>query len=475
MKRTIVLCLLLVVAACAAPRRDTGEPGLPAPLPAKITAQPTALPAVESGAFLLQWNARASQFEIRAVNPATGSELPGYAPILAAAYAFSADGRLLATVESQARVCEPYAGGTACRPRAGAVHVTDLRTRDEVTAVLSTKGWADALVFDPDGAYLAWVQNDQTGSTLMLLKRHTGKIAAQRALDFRPWRMAFSQEGTELMVYGAPLGDSPGMVKPGSPRVLLVDARTLETRWEETLAGVLSGEWCLENCTASHEQVLYAYWAPAVVPSHDGQRLYIVHADEERLTTVDFDARTVRSVEIKVAQSWFEEFLSLTAGVAHAKGDVQGASKEAVLSPDGKQLFVVGRAMDVTRDAEGNRQYDEEFLGLQVVDVESGRITASRDIEALNIRITPDGAHLLINGPGQRGLWTEAIDARSLQSITRITEWEVIPTRTLDGQPIILANQSNERRSELALLDPKSFDAIYSWVADTYAMWVSMP
>jgi hypothetical protein len=309
----------------------------------------------------------------------------------------------------------------------------------------------------------------------MLFDTRSGQLVAQRGLEFRPSLVAYGHEGTTLVVYGAPLGVEPGLSKPGSPRILLLDAATLDISWEKPLPGVVSGSWCEENCAAPHEERLFAYWSPAVALSSDGRKLYLVHADETRLTTVDLVERVVRSVETQAAGSWFEEFLAFTAGMAQAKGGAKGAFKAAVLSPDGTHLYVLGRTMEATYSNEGYWQTSETSLGLQVIEVESGQRIANRDTEATGIRLTPDGAYLLLDGWDEQGQWTEALDADSLESVARLAGWEVVLTRRMDGQPAILARQPGAELTQLAVLDAQSFEIVHAWPVKGYASWVAIP
>ncbi len=492
MRVVTFLCLLVIATACTAPRQAAGEPGVPTETPArpvvqptdtpgpateapkKLVAQPTTAPSLESSVLLARWNARDNRHELRPVDPATGHEVPGYMPIYASPHALSADGKKLAAIESRGRTSEPYAGGTSYRPSADVLHLISVSAWRAVTATLPGKGWIWPVTFSPDTTRLALASHERTSSTLMLFDADTGQLVAQYALTFRPSLMKYTQDGTALVIYGQSLGTVPGISKPEPPRVLLIDVATLQVKWDQPLVSIISGDWCLENCDVSHEQQLFAYWRPAAVPSHDGHKLYIVHADEEMLTTVDFDARTVHSVEIRAARSWFEELLALTAGVAHAKGGSNGAFKEAALSPDGTRLYVIGRATNSTRDAQGYWQISETSLGLQVVDVESGRKIAGLDREAKAIRTTLDGVYLLLDDWDGRVWWTEVLDAISLQRVAHLEGWDVVPTRRIDGQPILLASNPY-RQSQLAVLDPRSFDIVHTWSMNGHAEWVTAP
>jgi hypothetical protein len=250
---------------------------------------------------------------------------------------------------------------------------------------------------------------------------------------------------------------------------------TLEVEWEQALEGLTSGDWCLEDCKATHGMPVFTFWTPAVVLSSDGRQLYIVHADADRLTTVDFEARKVRTVEIDAAQTWFERLLALTADTAQAKGPVEGAGKAAVLAPDGKRLYVVGRSMESPRDANGNWEYREEFLGLQVIDLGSGRQVARHESRADRIKISSDGATLMLAGWGETGPWTDVLDAATLRRVRRLTGWEAAVVQQLNGQLVVVASQPGEKTTQLALLDGESFEVIRAWSVQGYGGWVAMP
>jgi len=477
MKRaTILLCLLFVLTACTAPGQATQDPRASPGTPTTPPAQSTAASAFESSVLLARRGEDERRYEIRLVDPATGQDAPGYPPIIVgrnnqfiSPHTLSADGKILAAIESQGQSCEPSAGGTACRASADVLHLVDLQTWREATATLSSgRGWIELFTFNPDTTRLALAYNEPKSSIVMLFDAVTGQLLGERSLDFRPSLMGHSPDGTALVVYGQPLGADPGISQPDPPRVLLLDAVTLEVMWDQPLPSILSGEWCLENCEASHEEQSFAYWRPAVVLSPDGRKLYIVHADEEKLTTVDLQDRAVQSIEFREAQSWLESLLALTAGVAEAKGGLNGTTKEAALSPDGTRLYVLARTY--TNGPWG------VSLGLQVVDVESGRKIAQQDSEGIAIKMTPDGAYLLLlNHTPDNRWWTDVLDAESLQPVAQLEDRDVMVTRRMNGQPLFVAQTIPERATRLAVLDPRSFDIVHSWAFNGYASWITNP
>lgn len=478
MKVTAFLWLLLIVGVCTTPGVTPGIQILAAATPRPPT--PAVTPG--SGVVLTLWNERQQRHEIHLVDPATGRDLPGRTlrtisdnPLYTLPAAISSDGQRLAVVGSRGQSCEPFAGGSSCRPSADELMLVNLPAQRRVKAALPGQGWVGLFAFNPQSSTLALSYELKKNSMLMLFDTHTGQLIGQRVLEFRPALVSFALDGTSLALYGAPLGPNPGIAKPGSPHLLLLEAATLEVQWEQPLERILSGSWCEENCAAPHEERLFAYWSPAVVLSQDGRRLYLVHADEEKLTTVDLAARVVRSVEMQAARPWLEELLALTAGVAQAKGTGMGGFKTAVLSVDGIRLFVLGQAMEATPTPEGHWQSSTTLLGLQVIEVENGRKVASLDTQASGIRLTPDGAYLLLEGWGEQEPWTEVLDAATLERVAHLTGWEVVFSRQTDNQSVLLARRSGQTTTELAVLDPRFFNVARSWQVEGHASWIALP
>lgn len=443
-----------------------------APSPSSVAApSPVPVPPALATAVLLEtWDAASGRAAIIPADPLTGQPLPDYAPVmtrengtLRAPQAVSANGQKLAVVAAQGQACEAYAGGTSCRASADNLRLVDVPTWRETTAPLPTSGWAWPLAFDPAAARLALAYNTSTSTTLLLFNATTGQLAAQRQLPFRPALLDYTRDGASLILYGQPLGSDPGMAKPAPPRALLLDAATLDTRWDYQLADLVSGEWCETACFS---------WSPGVILAPDRRALYLVHADAERLTTVDLAARTVHTVAIGAAQPRPDRLLALTARSAAAKGDATGAFKTAVISPDGKQLYVVGLKRQAASSTPAPRPATAETFGLLVLDAASGRTLAHHDIPAVGIALTPDGAHLLLTDSGLT--WTEILDARTRTPVTRLDGWTVQIGRRLDGQPLLLASRSPGQTSELAVLDPCTFAVIASWPAGAVS-WVTGP
>jgi hypothetical protein len=429
---------------------------------------------------LYLWNEAQSRYEIHRVDLATGQDLPGHVPFVVGKNQFtgprtlSADGQELAIVAANGKYCYASGGGTACMGRADVLHIIDQQSWQEVRAALSGKGWAGPLSFSPDGIRLAMIFNRPGSSTVILFDTKTGELIAQQAIPFQPSLMEYTSDGASLVLYGQPLGSNPGIAKPDPPGAVLLDAATLEVRWEQELPGILSGSWCLQKCNESHGEQTFAEWTPAVVLSPRENQLYIVHADQEQITTIDFNARTIHPVKIREKQSWLDRLLALTADVAQAKGDVNGAFKAGALSPDGKRLFIIGQIMSASVDPDGNSRTTIESLGLNAIDVATGEKIMSAEGEGTWIKLLPDQAHLLL-GSWDQGQ-TKLLDSGRLQSMTDLGQWDVSARRGGAGQQIVVASRPGQSHTDLAVLDPLTFQVIHSWSLPTsYAAWVSAP
>jgi hypothetical protein len=221
----------------------------------------------------------------------------------------------------------------------------------------------------------------------------------------------------------------------------------------------------------------FVSWSPGVVASPDGSRLYIVHADADRLTTVDFTARSVQTREIQQPEAMLDRFLGLFFQEASAKGERTGASKEVGISPDGAALYVLGGSSNDTRDP------DDDTHRLQIIDVASAEEVASHGLETGGwMELTPDGRYLMIfwlgespSEPNMNQTWTEIRDAHNLDIVVRLEAWDVTVSRSFDGELVVLAARPDysDETTELAVLDPNTFEIVSIWTVDGAASWVA--
>ncbi len=465
----VVTLSMISTVSCARP--EGIGPNVVAPAPERNPVpDPAQAPALVSSVLV------AHEDRIRVVDPESGLDARGYAPIAGSfPYALSTDGKTLAAIESIGESCEPFGGGSACRKSGDALKIVDLSTQQHTQVKLAGEGWVSHLEFNADATRLALVKNDRDVSRVFLLAADSGEVLNQRELEFRPSLVEFVLDGSTLVVYGQSLGPNPGTARPGPVRVLLLDAVSLATLWDQPLEDITSGHWCTQDCDWSHGPALFARWTPALALSHDRAKLFVVHADADRLTTVDLAARTTRSVQVRASRSWFEELHSHFVGTAEAKGAEEGAIKSAVLAPDGSRLYVAGQTRHAERSDSFGWQTITSTIKVESVDPMSGRRIASRELPSgrlSSLKLTPDGRQLLLVGSGEPTSWTEVLDAQTLERIHLLDGWELTVSRRLDGRPILVASQSSKQPTSLAVLDPTTFAVTNSWAANGYATWV---
>ncbi|NJN54388.1 MAG: hypothetical protein HC804_06315 [Anaerolineae bacterium] len=449
-------------------------------LPVTAVAPTTA----QSPALLAQWNESSDTYDIRLVDATTGVQLPGYDALPLAGNelymlqtAWAADGRTLAAVAAaDGPACESESGGTACRARAAALHLVDTKSWQSVIADLPDDGWVSTLLFNATGTQLAVAHHTENESQLLLFDAVTGGQLAQQPIPFRPTLIAFADDGS-LVLAGADEGENRGVTKPGPFTVQVRDGITLAEQWSQTLPEIVHGNWCTANCEGEHTQRQTQSWQPGVVAAPDGRFLYIVHADDDMLTTVDLHGRTVQTRHIQAAQSWLERLLARTAQTAVAKSLGDGAYKTAVLAPDGSRLYAVGFSWHIESVDGAEPEHQTEYLGLQVVDPVDGRLLASKETSAERLRLTPDGAYLLLDGwetDGRAdGLWFEVWDAVSLELITRLEDRQVTAVPLLDGGYVLLASTADGQQLYLSLMSPPRFKCAPIWTADSSAFWIA--
>ena len=284
------------------------------------------------------------------------------------------------------------------------------------------------------------------------------------------------------MVYGSRIENryTVNETSPDPPLAVLLDSTDLSVRWEADLEGVRHGIVSKdEHGDASVDmsqpgQGIYLYPGLAFAPERD--ILFVIHADEDKLTSVDFGAQNVSTAEIKSQLSRMERLLALTASVAHAKV-ADGTSKVAVVSPDGLFLYIVGQRNDLIQDKNGNWQMIPNSLGLQIVRAQDGSRLSYIDTEASELSISSDGRYLYLRGWGeaQNSAWTQVFDASTNQSITRLDGMWLVLTRRANGAPIMASsvwiNDKGEHRN--TLVDSQS--VLAELISPDYLAWLTTP
>ena len=489
-KAGLIGWLLLLLAACAAPaaempaaRPPASAPSQAAPIPSTIPPTPTLPP--QSPMVIVGWDDELGSV-IRAVDPATGQDVPGRAPVAlgadrdaayAAPLAVAPDGRRLAAFDARGDTCYDFAGGSACGPRSEVLVLLDTTTWQHRTIPLGAFGWVGTPLFDGGGRRLAFSLQTAEGHSLMLLDAATGETVAQTTLNLKPSYVGFGPEGT-VVVYGQPETEQPGKTRPGAPRVQLRDGATLAVLWQTTLDGLTSGHWCSDQCDAGHGTLVTEMWWPGVALSADGRTLVILHADEERLTTVDLVARTTASRAVGGRQTRLGRLLTwlldATAGVAQAKGPMNGLTRQVLLSPDGARLFTIGTRLETEIGENGNYSVTETRLPLQLIDVATGAVVAESKVTGHTLRLSADGRRVFVAEWGARWPVTRVLDAATLAPLAELDGPTVRLAPDATGQLRLVGEQYVNGGTTLSLLDPESLATLAEWRADGQTQWAAL-
>ncbi|MBN1452992.1 MAG: hypothetical protein JW963_18385 [Anaerolineales bacterium] len=309
-----------------------------------------------------------------------------------------------------------------------------------------------------------------------------GSIIAQSFLDFHASNMKFTVDGSGLMVYGSKIENryTVNEMSPDPPVVVLLDSFDLNVLWKTDLPGIRHGvvpkDEKSDESADLHQpgQAIYLFPGLAFAPNQD--ILYVIHPDEDKLTTVDFDAQEVSSVEIKSQISWFERLLSLTANTAHAKV-AEGTTKYVTISPDGEILYIVGQQSDLIQGKNGDWQVIENPLGMQIVRTKDGSRRAYYATQAKELSISADGRYLYLRGWGesQESVWTEVFDTSAGQAIARMDGMWLMPTRRINGEPILASNvwMDNVNEHYNAFVDTQI--VLAKWNSSNYLAWLTTP
>jgi DNA-binding beta-propeller fold protein YncE len=220
------------------------------------------------------------------------------------------------------------------------------------------------------------------------------------------------------------------------------------------------------------------YISPGLVFAPDRDALYIVHADSEQLTTVDFERQNVGTVDIQPKLTWFERLLSMTAGVAHAKiGD--GITRQAAVSPDGQFLYVVGVNNSTFQDKQGNWQMEQTPLGLEILHTSDGSRVHHIETDTSEFSLSPDGRFLYLRnwGNNQDNIpWTEIFDTSNWQLIARMDKVSAMPVLLMNGKFLLASTYSTAESSHhMSVIQPDGGRVLAEWTDSEYVWWLTTP
>jgi hypothetical protein len=487
-RKIMYFTVSVILAACATLPGNEPEAATQAANPAPvetetpIPVQPPANPGTLADSIpAALWKGSSGGNLLVPLDPSSGQALQDYAPISLGQALFSAyslDNQTLAVVGFV----------SSDHPHGGSLHLIDLKTWDDQVQELQLDSYVNAMNFSPDGKQLAIAYGNATSQILVLnvakpfVKSKSAVV--QVSLDFLVNKMKFTSYGSGLMTYGFVTKNPSTVYQINSepPIVVLLDSTDLSEHWRVDLEGIHHGIIPKdENSDKTVDlfqpgQAIYLFPGLAFDPNRD--ILYVVHPDEDKLTTVDFAAQKVATVEIKPQLSWIEQLLSLGAINAHAKV-AEGTSKSAVISPNGQFLYVVGQRIELAETEGSELQVTTIPLGLQIVRTKDGSRVAHYDTDAQELSISADGRYLYLRtwGVSEGIASTQIFDTSTNKIISRLDGTWLVPTRRVDGRPILGSNvwMNDKNINHNSIVDPQNLSVLSEWDGSDSITWSPTP
>lgn len=464
------LCLSVILTACSpvAPA-PTPIPSTPQPVLPSATSVPTSEPA---GVGVPALEYKNGQNVLLVVSSVTGRVFDSYAPIQLGrqpAYSLSPDGRTLAVVSF---VSDEY-------PANAQLYLIDLPSWKYRTTILGElRDWVNTMTFSSDGTVLA-VSAGIRGE-LLIIDIKGSEVRASTQTGFSIRNVKFTTDGKAIMVYGPQFAQDVA-ISIGAPKASLYSVSDLSILWSVEIDGVRDGIFPKKEGTSTEDLFkpgVAVSYTPGVVFAPTRDLLYVVHGDEDKLTTVDFTSKKVKTVEVHAQLSWLDQLMALTAGVAYAKG-MDGTNKQAVISQDGKTLYVVGSSDTFTQQQNGDLKQTITPLGLQIINTEDGALLEKYDTEATSAYASGDGRYVLLSGWKDDAYgtpWTEVYDMSSNSFVKRIDNVSLMPTYRMDGKIILVSSDTiSNNVYYMAFIEPDTWTIARDWKGPDYVNWLIAP
>ncbi len=358
-----ITAIAILAAFIAVGARATG--GLPNERTIATSDQPTRLIQMDGVWVDAATNPKREQF-FRVLDPRTGGEtgetLPFHLPEDAYPRAFSADGRTLAYTANPSSLAASIV--SVVDVASGSVRRT--LTYDQPTSVMRLNADGSRLVLYRLSAGM------RPPFTLLTVDVASGAMTSTVRLSSASdeWPILTPDLRTAYVLDTYNTGAWPG-VTSGVVTLDVFDTTT-GTRQIVPLPFVRAGVFPEDRTV--HDQPVIRSFSPALVPSPDSRRLYIVHADEDAVTVVNLKEGRVERTEsihpnVSAAQRLFGW---LAPEQVAAKEAAENMSKEATVSPDGHTLAITS----IQTHPRDDGTYDNTDTGVQFVDIATFTETA---------------------------------------------------------------------------------------------------
>ena len=473
---TACLACILGLTACGTP-----SPASPTPVPtaevftpALAVAPTPASPSVPFGQSVLvaQFDPTVNSIVLAPVDPSTGIPLAGHAAVALGAsfdYGFTPDGHTL--------IFTKYASSNPAR---GELHFLDLATwKDDFALLLLSANWTSALAFSQDGARLAIATAGPNGSSLWLVDSRRRVVLAHIQTQALVSEMKFSSDGQSLMDYEHPGPDNAGPSEL-PPDVVLRSTSDLSAEWSRSLTVVRDGFVPNETFAGDpYQPGVGSMFRPAIVFAPDKDLLYVVHADVLRLTRIDFDRKSVLTLDIRPELSWIGRILVLSATTAFAKPQ-NGIELQASISPDGTTIYVDGVKTTLTKQTSGQWLEEQAPLNLQAIRLKDAVQIYKSTAAGGTLELSADGASLLVpqmDDSTGTVTGTSEVDPLTGSPVGQYAGLALRFAALMDGTPILVSafpGATNPQTTRMTALTP-GHQLLGSWTTPGCAEWLFKP
>ena len=365
MKRTIKLVVLgLFIAACS---NGTSTSSSASPTTSLLATTTITNPPLVDGGLI-------------SIDPATLIPLQGSEPILVADW-FSG-------------VVSPNGAFAAIESLAGdnqvlQVSLIELATNEVLANVDMPHGTWDRPIVDNDGM-VYWLGGEQG---LSLYRVQLGDTEAE--ILYSGFPPSLSGVSLDLLpdgrfgVFGSRFDERP----EGEATVILVAADA--SGHEEILLESVTAGFANEPDPDSTIQV-FEFAGNAPVWDHDGDRFLLVEAARDVVTQVNLSTSEVSEHSFSLPEATLSHLFAWLTPVAQAKGPVAGVTRDAILAPDGRDLFVA-TLISGTEVEETSWETNRLPQDVMVLDTDTWTVSVL-DVSADTLDASPNGIHLLAHG-----------------------------------------------------------------------------
>ena len=323
---------------------------------------------------------------LRPINPATADDVPDYEPFefrVRFSSAVSPDSRLLAVAGSWLQILDIGEWRETLR-------------LDEPVGTISVLSWSS----DSRRVFATKHQSSSSTDQLWVVDVVAGESSMLADLAFAVIGAPFlSPDGSRAYLFAYEPEDPRGgsyRVR-GDPFLAVVGTESGDIVERIPLPGFLIGQR-LDPIGNTENYVTYR---PGVAMSPDGSKFYVAHPDADKVTVVDLETLRVENV-VSVAKRpsiWTRvgsTLADLLVSTAEAKSGLS-FSKQAVVSPDGRWLYVTGAEDVVCEGTSGFACEEGRPLGLQVIDTGTMRVVYEEE-GISKIALSPGGRWIAATG-----------------------------------------------------------------------------